>query len=189
VGFASKVRPPQSSTTVDRTKQAEQSQEWGSTAGISSIEEHNEGERHNQTPPFVSPLAVSCLHRETHTHTYPCPHHSMTYAHVVRWSFVVAFHTSKVSAMPFGFSGSSGSRVRWVVRPVRTTQGTLDLMRKRKHIAQSKWTADERQSFADGVRLRASTVPDARKAKSKRACRLWHESKASRSSRTRSPEV
>ena len=101
----------------NEASRAEQSQEWGSTAGISSIEEHNEGERHNQTPPFVSPLAVSCLHRETHT--YPCSHHSMTHAHEVRWSFVVAFHTSKVSAMPFGSSGPSGSRVRWVVRPMR----------------------------------------------------------------------
>lgn len=48
-------------------------------------------------------------------------------------------------------------------------------MRKRKHIAQPKWSEDERQSFADGVRLRASTVPDARKARSKQACRLWRK--------------
>lgn len=53
----------------------------------------------------------------------------------------------------------------------RTTQGTLVVMRKRKHIAQAKWSEDERQSFSDGVRMRASTVPDARKAQSKEACR------------------
>jgi len=46
-------------------------------------------------------------------------------------------------------------------------------MSKRKHIAQPKWSADERRSFADGVRMKASTIPDARKAQSKRECRAW----------------
>lgn len=65
------------------------------------------------------------------------------------------------------------SHARTRTMRTRTMRGTLDTMRKRKHMAQPKWSEDERQSFADGVRLRASTVPDARKAQSKRACRLW----------------
>lgn len=47
------------------------------------------------------------------------------------------------------------------------------IVSKRRHIAQPKWSAEERQAFADGVRTKAVTVPDARKAESKRACRVW----------------
>lgn len=54
---------------------------------------------------------------------------------------------------------------------LRPTPCTLYRMGRRKHIAQPKWTADERTAFGDGVRTRASTVPDKRKRESKRACR------------------
>lgn len=55
---------------------------------------------------------------------------------------------------------------RGACRPLR---GTLDGMRK--HIAQPKWSPEDRQAFADGVRLRATTLPDRRKEASRRACR------------------
>lgn len=51
----------------------------------------------------------------------------------------------------------------------RPERGTLDDVRK--HIAQPKWSPEERQAFADGVRLRATTLPDRRKEASRQACR------------------
>ena len=44
---------------------------------------------------------------------------------------------------------------------------------KRKHMAQGKWNGADRQAFADGNRLRATTIPDKRKKASKEACRAW----------------
>jgi len=44
-------------------------------------------------------------------------------------------------------------------------------MSKRKHIAQRKWTPEQRQEFADRVRPRAATFADRRKKDSKEACR------------------
>lgn len=46
-------------------------------------------------------------------------------------------------------------------------------MSKRKHMAQRAWNEADRQAFADGNRLRATTIPDKRKKASKEACRDW----------------
>lgn len=110
--------PHQSSTTVNRTNQAEQSQEWGSTAGILPTGTGMGVGAYGVANTHAKRRHIYTLTQRTHTRT-PCSLHLMTHAHEVRWSFVVTFHTSKVSAMPFGLSGLSGSRVRWVVRPMR----------------------------------------------------------------------
>lgn len=44
-------------------------------------------------------------------------------------------------------------------------------MKKRKRIKQERWSDADRQAFADGNRLKATTIPDKRKQASKRACR------------------
>jgi hypothetical protein len=36
----------------------------------------------------------------------------------------------------------------------------------------NKWSEEERRAFQDGVRLRAQTIPDKKKAQDKRACRV-----------------
>lgn len=46
-------------------------------------------------------------------------------------------------------------------------------MAKRKHIKQDTWSEAEKQAFADGVRLRAATIPDKKKVASKKACRRF----------------
>lgn len=54
---------------------------------------------------------------------------------------------------------------------VHTTQWEGSEMSKRKHIAQRRWTPEQRQEFADRVRPRATTFADQRKKQSKEACR------------------
>lgn len=45
---------------------------------------------------------------------------------------------------------------------------------RRKHIAQDRWTAQERQAYADGVtKPRAKTIQSKKKVASKEACRKW----------------
>lgn len=48
-------------------------------------------------------------------------------------------------------------------------------MAKKRHnirrIAQTAWTAEDKQAFADGNILRAQQIPDKRKRNSKRECR------------------
>jgi hypothetical protein len=46
-------------------------------------------------------------------------------------------------------------------------------MSKRKHMAQDRWCEADRQAFADGNRLRATTIPDKRKKANREACRKW----------------
>jgi len=44
----------------------------------------------------------------------------------------------------------------------------------RKHMAQRRWTPEERQLYIDGVgRPRASTIPCAKRKQNRLACRKW----------------
>lgn len=42
---------------------------------------------------------------------------------------------------------------------------------KNQTTAQRAWSADDRQAFADGNRLRASTIPNKRREERRKACR------------------
>jgi len=87
----------------------------------------------------------------------------------------IPYHATPMSGSVWGDSPASGAAPAGLARATvvedRPVACTLYGVGRRKHIAQPKWTADERMAFGDGVRTRASTVPDKRKRESKRACR------------------
>lgn len=111
-------------------------------------------------PLYLSPSLLPlypCAHTATHTHTpVPQPQHSTSRPTPCVYVSPPLYPQPSYPCVP-----DESRQVRW----------WCTLIGMRKHIAQQRWTDEERQAFVDGVRLRAVTLPDRRKEESRRACR------------------
>ena len=138
--------------------------------------------------PMTQLIGTAQAHTATH-HSTTSQRHTTTRPHAhttTRPTPVTRRHAGNIVAtrqVGFGFGFGFGGVEHGVCVPRTSHTHThartphhrwyTHIVSKRRHIAQPKWLAEERQAFADGVRTKAVTVPDARKRESKRACRRW----------------